>query len=69
MKRAKGEPWKVTEARNRRTMALAAAFREWQSLANQGKYPRSLVDIIRTALEREYSIGRKRGKLTKGADA
>jgi hypothetical protein len=56
------EPWKITEARSRRTHAIAAAFQEWQALANQHKYPRSLVDIIRTALEREYELGRKRGR-------
>lgn len=57
----KREPWKIVEARSRRAHKLANAVQEWQRLAEQRQYPRSLVEILETALKREYELGRTRG--------
>ena len=58
--RMKPESVNVREARNRRARRLADAMLEWQRLAEQKQYPRSLVDICLLALEHEYELGRKR---------
>jgi hypothetical protein len=53
---------KVLSARHDRASRLADAFLEWQRLANQNSYPRSIVEIAEHALAREYALGRKAGK-------
>lgn len=49
----------VKDARYRRASRLADAVMEWRSLAERSSYPRSLVEILSLALEREYKLGRK----------
>lgn len=56
------ETWKVAEARDRRAKKLAAAVIEWQLLAAQHRYPRSLQEIICGALKREYALGMLRAR-------
>lgn len=53
---------KVKAARDRRASRLADAVTEWQQLASQNQWPRSLHGILLAALEREYALGLKRGK-------
>ena len=60
------EPWKVTEARERRASRLSEAVREWQRLAGMNQYPRSLVEICKTALKHEYALGRAAARKAKG---
>lgn len=57
----KGESHWFTEARDRRASRLAEAVLAWIELSKQQKYPRSLHDILRAALRREYELGRRRG--------
>jgi hypothetical protein len=51
------ETQQVKEARWRRAKKLADAMLDWQELAKQDQYPRSLVDICVAALSREYRLG------------
>jgi hypothetical protein len=51
-----------SESRFRRALRLSEAVRDWQRLAESHHYPRSLVDILETALRREYDLGRTRGR-------
>ena len=59
MKQKQKERWKVTVARSRRAHRLSQAVLEWQRLAAQRRFPRSLVDILQAALVREYALGRR----------
>lgn len=58
----KREPWKVSEARGRRASLVVSQITEWQALAARGRYPRSLHEIVRGALEREYRLGSRRSR-------
>lgn len=58
----KPERPQVRQARDRRALALCEAVREWQRLADQQRYPRSLYEILVTALTQEYRRGLTRGR-------
>lgn len=60
--RLKAESAKVKDARDHRASKLGTAIMEWQVLAAQRRYPRSLHDIVLGALQREYRLGQKRRK-------
>ena len=66
VKDKRSESWPIREARLRRASALAEAVLEWQRFAEQRQYPRSLVEILETALRREYECG-QRGRSARGA--
>lgn len=51
------ESQQVLDARERRAVKLADAVLEWKRRADLDEWPRSLVEICRTALEREYRLG------------
>jgi hypothetical protein len=58
-KQKRGESAKVRDARWRRAQELGIQVQRGQQLAAERLYPRSLMDICTTALEREYQL-RKR---------
>ncbi len=45
----------------RRVIDLCEAVVEWQQLSQSGEYPRSLRDILATAMAREYRFGQRTG--------
>lgn len=58
----KDEPWKISEARIRRASVVCQQIQQWRHLAEKGQFPRSLHDIVRSALLRAERLGAKRGK-------
>lgn len=54
------ESERTKDLRRNRAIKLCAAFQEWAKLAKQQQYPRSLVDICVSALERETQITSRR---------
>ncbi len=54
------ESRRVIHGRSERAKLLAAEVLEWQALAAEHRYPRSLVDIMWAALRREAEMAAKR---------